>query len=130
VSGTGGEAGERRLGRLGLRLELDLRDNLQRVLYATGTYEPAVLRFLDQEPRAGAAANRLAVTVVEAALGAGTGTAELPADSAYDLADAGVRSLRRDGTRGQTVTVATFDDWAAEARVERLGPAQAGRRRG
>jgi hypothetical protein len=27
--------------RLGLRLELDLRDNLQRVLYATGTHEPA-----------------------------------------------------------------------------------------
>jgi hypothetical protein len=32
--------------RLGLRLELDLRDNLQRTLYATGTYEPALLRFL------------------------------------------------------------------------------------
>jgi hypothetical protein len=30
---------EMRVRRLGLRLELDLRDNLQRVLYATGTYD-------------------------------------------------------------------------------------------
>lgn len=37
--------------RLGLRLELDLRDNLQRALYATGTYEPALVRFLRDELR-------------------------------------------------------------------------------
>ena len=39
--------------RLGLRLELDLRDNLQRVLYATGTHEPALMRFLHDELRRG-----------------------------------------------------------------------------
>lgn len=32
--------------RLGLRVRLDLRDNLQRVLYCTGTYEPQVLAHL------------------------------------------------------------------------------------
>jgi FkbM family methyltransferase len=37
--------------RLGLWLELDLRDNLQRALYATGTYEPALVRFLRDELR-------------------------------------------------------------------------------
>ncbi len=39
--------------RLGLRLHLDLRDNLQRTLYFTGTYEPGLLRLLEQELRAG-----------------------------------------------------------------------------
>jgi FkbM family methyltransferase len=154
-----------RVRRLGLRLELDLRDNLQRVLYATGTYEPAVLRFLDQELRAGdvvvdagahigvhaltaaarlrrlgggavvafepagdsaaklraaAARNRLDVAVVEAALGAEPGTADLRADPAYDLADAGVRSLHGTGARVQAVTMTTFDAWAAGARLDRL----------
>jgi FkbM family methyltransferase len=39
--------------RLGLRLELDLRDNLQRVLYYSGTYEPDLLAFLRRELRRG-----------------------------------------------------------------------------
>ena len=38
-----------RARRLGLRLELDLRDNLQRTLYFTGTYEPGLLRTLERE---------------------------------------------------------------------------------
>jgi FkbM family methyltransferase len=42
-----------RARRLGLRLELDLRDNLQRVLYYTGTYEPDLLAFLHGELRRG-----------------------------------------------------------------------------
>jgi hypothetical protein len=42
-----------RVRRLGLWLELDLRDNLQRALYATGTYEPALVRFLRDELRRG-----------------------------------------------------------------------------
>jgi FkbM family methyltransferase len=154
-----------RVRRLGLRVELDLRDNLQRVLYATGTYEPALLRFLEAELRPGdvmvdvgahvgvhalhaaarlrrlgggtvvafepardsaaklraaAARNRVELTVVEAALGAAPGTAELRADPAYDPADAGVRSLHGRGGRVQAVTVTTFDAWAAEARLERL----------
>src|SRR5690349_11942579 len=36
-------------GRLGLALALDLRDNLQRTVYFTGTYEPGLLRFLANE---------------------------------------------------------------------------------
>src|SRR4051794_20273378 len=47
------EAPAVRARRLGLRLELDLRDNLQRTLYFTGTYEPGLLRLLDDELRAG-----------------------------------------------------------------------------
>lgn len=39
--------------RLGLDLQLDLRDNLQRTLFYTGTYEPGLLRFLHDELRCG-----------------------------------------------------------------------------
>jgi FkbM family methyltransferase len=39
--------------RLGLQLHLDLRDNLQRTLFFTGTYEPGLLRFLHDELRCG-----------------------------------------------------------------------------
>src|SRR3954451_5544991 len=42
-----------RVRRLGVRLELDLRDNLQRTLYFTGTYEPGVLALLERELRRG-----------------------------------------------------------------------------
>src|SRR3954454_18989960 len=38
-----------RARRLGLHLELDLRDNLQRTLWFTGTYEPGLLRTLHDE---------------------------------------------------------------------------------
>jgi FkbM family methyltransferase len=37
-----------RVRRLGLRLELDLRDNLARTVYFTGTYEPELVRFLSR----------------------------------------------------------------------------------
>jgi FkbM family methyltransferase len=39
--------------RLGLDLELDLRDNLQRTLWFTGTYEPGLLRAIAAELRPG-----------------------------------------------------------------------------
>jgi FkbM family methyltransferase len=42
-----------RARRLGLRLELDLRDNLQRTLYFTGTYEPGLLGLLEHELQPG-----------------------------------------------------------------------------
>ena len=42
-----------RVRRFGVTLELDLRDNLQRILYYTGTYEPSVMRFIAQELRRG-----------------------------------------------------------------------------
>ncbi|WP_188190370.1 FkbM family methyltransferase [Nonomuraea sp. SYSU D8015] len=42
-----------RVRRNGLRLELDLRDNLQAILYYAGRYEPDVLRFLRRELRGG-----------------------------------------------------------------------------
>jgi FkbM family methyltransferase len=154
-----------RVGRLGLDLELDLRDNLQRVLYYTGTYEPDVLRFLRGELRRGdvvvdvgahvgvhtlttarrlrrlgggrviafepaadsaaklraaAAHNRLDVTVVERALGGGPGTAQLFADPAYDLADAGVRSRYGTGALVQRIEVTGFDAWAAAVGLDRL----------
>src|SRR3954454_10270370 len=38
-----------RARRLGLDLELDLRDNLQRTLWFTGTYEPGLVRTLHDE---------------------------------------------------------------------------------
>jgi hypothetical protein len=39
--------------RLGLDLQLDLRDNLQRTLFYTGTYEPGLLGFLHDQLRCG-----------------------------------------------------------------------------
>ena len=39
--------------RLGLRLDLDLRDNLQRTLFFTGRYEPGLLALLETELRPG-----------------------------------------------------------------------------
>src|SRR5688500_17820464 len=42
-----------RVRREGLRLALDLRDNLQAVLYYAGRYEPAMRDFLHRELRAG-----------------------------------------------------------------------------
>jgi len=42
-----------RARRLGVDLELDLRDNLQRTLFFTGTYEPGLVRVLRRELRAG-----------------------------------------------------------------------------
>ena len=42
-----------RATRLGLDLDLDLRDNLQRTLFYTAMYEPGLLRFLHDELRCG-----------------------------------------------------------------------------
>jgi FkbM family methyltransferase len=42
-----------RARRRGLRLDLDLRDNLQRTLYFTGTYEPGLLALIEAELRPG-----------------------------------------------------------------------------
>ena len=42
-----------RARRLGVDLELDVRDNLQRTLFFTGTYEPGLVRVLRRELRAG-----------------------------------------------------------------------------
>jgi hypothetical protein len=70
--------------------------------------------------RAAATANRLDLTVVEAALGAGPGAADLLADPDYDPADAGSVPLHGTGTLVQSVSVTIFDSWAAEHRVARL----------
>ncbi len=151
--------------RQGLRLELDLRDNLQAVLYYAGRYEPAVRRFLLSELRQGdvvldvganiglhaltaakrlqelgagrviafepaadclaklrAAADRngLQVDVVPSALGERRHHAGLRADSRYDEADAGVRSLYGDGAVVQEVPVIRLDDWVREHALTRL----------
>ncbi|WP_433164488.1 FkbM family methyltransferase [Kribbella sp. CA-247076] len=145
-----------RVRRQGLRLELDLRDNLQAVLYYAGRYEPAVRRFLLSELRQGdvvldvganiglhaltaarrlrklgggrviafepaedcvakllaaADSNNLQVEVIAAALGEREYYAALRADSRYDEADAGVRSLYGDGAVVQEVRVIRLDDW-------------------
>ncbi|WP_328996564.1 FkbM family methyltransferase [Kribbella sp. NBC_01245] len=155
--------------REGLRLALDLRDNLQAILYYAGRYEPAMRDFLHRELRAGdvvmdvganiglhtltavrrlrglgggrviafepaddcvrklvatAAANGLAgsdvLEVVPVALGDRAEVADLRADSRYDVADAGVRSLSGDGEIVQQVPVVRLDDWAAEHGLDRL----------
>ncbi|MEI8410488.1 MULTISPECIES: FkbM family methyltransferase [unclassified Kribbella] len=151
--------------RQGLRLELDLRDNLQAVLYYAGRYEPAVRRFLLTELRQGdvvldvganiglhaltaakrlqelgggrviafepatdclaklqaaAARNNLQIDVVPTALGERQHHAALRADSRYDEADAGVRSLYGDGAVVQEVPVIRLDDWAGEHALQRL----------
>jgi len=137
-----------RARRLGLRLELDLRDNLARTVYFTGTYEPELIAYLSTlrasevfvdvgahigihslvaaragaravafEPapdsaarlRSAAAANSLAVEVVQAALGAEEGEIELFADSRYAAADAGVRSIHGTGTLVATARATTLD---------------------
>jgi FkbM family methyltransferase len=154
-----------RARRLGLDLDLDLRDNLQRTLFYTGSYEPDLLHFLRDELRRGdvavdvgahigvhaltmarrlerlgggrvlafepardsaaklrdaAARNRLAVTVVELALGREPGTVELFADARYDPADAGVRSQYGTGRAVQRAAVSSFDAWAEAAQLDRL----------
>ncbi|WP_410788749.1 FkbM family methyltransferase [Kribbella sp. C-35] len=154
-----------RVRRQGVRLELDLRDNLQAVLYYAGRYEPAVRRFLRDELRcgdvvldvganigahaltaakrlrelgggrviafepaadsaaklgAGAARNDVQLEVVPAALGERRELATLRADSRYDEADAGVRSLYGDGEVVQEVPVLRLDDWAREHELDRL----------
>lgn len=151
--------------RQGLRWELDLRDNLQAVLYYAGRYEPAVRRFLWSELRqgdvvldvganigvhaiaaakrlkelgggrvlafepaadsaakltAGAARNDVQVEVVPAGLGERPVLATLRADSRYDEADAGVRSLYGDGGVVQEVIVVRLDDWARDHELDRL----------
>lgn len=151
--------------RQGLWVELDLRDNLQAVLYYAGRYEPAVRRFLLNELQQGdvvldvganiglhaltaakrlkvlgggrviafepaadclaklhAAAERngVRVDVVPAALGGRESYAALRADSRYDEADAGVRSLYGDGTVVQEVPVVRLDDWVEEHALQRL----------
>ncbi len=153
--------------RHGLRWRLDLRDNLQAILYYAGRYEPATMRFLTAELRAGdvvldvganigvhalgaalrirdvssgrviafepaadaadkliAAAERndLAdlVEVVRVALGDRAEDAILRADSRYDVADTGVRSLGGDGEVVQRVPVVRLDDWARSNDLQRL----------
>jgi FkbM family methyltransferase len=151
--------------RVGLKLNLDMRDNLQRTLYFTGAYEPRLMHLIQRELRPGdvmvdigahigvhalttalrlrtlgsgrviafepaadsaaalrraASRNRLAVEVVETALGDSDGTAELFSDTLYGPADAGVRSHFGDGDRVQTVPLTSFDAWAARVGLERV----------
>ncbi|GAA0933660.1 hypothetical protein GCM10009554_19070 [Kribbella koreensis] len=153
--------------RQGLRWRLDLRDNLQAVLYYAGRYEPAVTRFLRAELkpddvvldiganiglhslgaarqlrelgggkviafepaadsldklRAAAELNGLAdlITLVPVALGERKYKAALHADSRYDPADSGVRSLQADGEVVQDVPVIRLDDWVREQALDRV----------
>jgi FkbM family methyltransferase len=60
------------------------------------------------------------IETVPAALGERKMQAELHADSRYDPADAGVRSLYGDGQVIQRVPVIRLDDWARENSLDRL----------
>jgi FkbM family methyltransferase len=84
--------------RLGLRLHLDLRDNLQRTLFFTGTYEPGLLRLLEHELRAGD-------TVVD--VGAHVGVHALTM----------ARRLRELGAGGRVIAFEPTPDSAAAARA-------------
>src|SRR5689334_14638423 len=70
-------APEVRARRLGLDLALDLRDNLQRTLYFTGTYEPGLLRALAAELRPGDVVADVGAHVGVHALSAGRRLREL-----------------------------------------------------
>jgi FkbM family methyltransferase len=154
-----------RARRLGLHLDLDLRDNLQRTIYFVGTYERSLIAFLARELRHGdvfadvgahvglhallaarrlhqlgsgtvvafepsadsaaalrraAAANRLALNVVESGLGRSDGRIELFADPGYGVADAGVRSQYGIGARVHVGPVMAFDGWARRSGLHRL----------
>ncbi|WP_350279637.1 FkbM family methyltransferase [Kribbella sp. HUAS MG21] len=69
---------------------------------------------------AGAARNGVQLEVVPTALGERRELASLRADSRYDAADAGVRSLYGDGDVVQEVPVVRLDDWAREHDLDRL----------
>ena len=87
-----------RARRLGLDLELDLRDNLQRTLWFTGTYEPGLLRALHDELRPGD-------VVVD--VGAHVGVHALSA----------ARRLRELGGGGRVIAFEPTDDSSAAVRL-------------
>lgn len=60
------------------------------------------------------------IETIPAALGDRTYQADLRADTRYDVADAGVRSLHNEGQLVQRVPVIRLDDWAREHALERL----------
>jgi FkbM family methyltransferase len=67
-----------RTRRLGLELELDLRDNLQRTLYFTGAYEPGLTKLLDRELEPGDVVLDVGAHVGVHALAAARRLRELP----------------------------------------------------
>ncbi|NUR97163.1 MAG: FkbM family methyltransferase [Kribbellaceae bacterium] len=69
---------------------------------------------------AGAARNGVQLEVVPMALGERQEQVALRADSRYDEADAGVRSLYGDGAVVQEVPVVRLDDWARQHELDRL----------
>jgi hypothetical protein len=92
-----------RARRLGLRLRLDLRDNLARTVYFTGTYEPELVRFL----------SGLRPGEVFADVGAHMGAHALVAARAgarvVAFEPAGVRSILGTGDRVATARATTLD---------------------
>ena len=84
--------------RLGLDLELDLRDNLQRTLWFTGTYEPGLLALIEAELRPGD---------VMVDVGAHVGVHSLT----------GARRLRELGGGGRVIAFEPTDDSSAAVRL-------------
>lgn len=89
--------------RLGLELSLDLRDNVQRCLYFTGTYEPDTLAFLRAELRAGDTFIDVGAHVGLHSLVASTRLAELGggATVAFEPTPDSAANLRRNSARNR-----------------------------
>lgn len=89
-----------RAHRCAVMLGLDLRDNLQALLFYTGTYEPALSRFSAFEPRrpirrrSGPEQRETDSTSPSSRMPSATPRAEMDlfVDDSYDPADAGMRS--------------------------------------
>jgi hypothetical protein len=128
-----------RTRRLGLELELDLRDNLQRTLYFTGAYEPGLTKLLDRELEPGDVVLDVGAHVGVHALAAARRLRELPSggrviafeptrratveihgDPRYGDHDAGVRSQFGEGAVVQRAPVTTLDAWAARTGLDAL----------
>jgi FkbM family methyltransferase len=119
---------------LGLDLELDLRDNLQRTLWFTGTYEPGLLRALHDELRAGDVVVDVGAHVGVHALCAARRLRELGGGRviAFEPADDSSAAIRVAATRNDvSVEVVRAGLGEADGTIElrgdpRYGPADAG----
>jgi FkbM family methyltransferase len=111
-----------RARRLGLDLELDLRDNLQRTLYFTGTYEPGLLRALHDELAPGDVVADIGAHVGVHALGAARRVRPGGRVIAFEPAPDSAATLRAAAARnGLAVEVAETALGDADGEIELLG---------
>jgi FkbM family methyltransferase len=118
-----------RVRRLDLALELDLRDNLQRTLYVSGTYEPALLAFLAAELRPGDVVADVGANVgLHALVAARAGARVIAFEPAPDAAATLRAAAARNGLPVEVVETALGDaKGTAELRADpRYHPADTG----